>query len=74
MNQQVEVAPSKSGKIKGKVRHAQMNKARAQAYLTRATCIACKKVFRSPKKRLAHVQSGHISMAGWNEKRSAKGV
>lgn len=67
-----EAPLQKSGKIKGKVRHKQINKQRAQLYLTRATCMACRLVFRSPKKRLAHVESGHKSQIGVNKNRAAK--
>lgn len=60
------------GKIKGHVRHKQVRKMKCQAYLSRSTCTTCKMVFRSPKKRLAHVQSGHKSDIGWNKNRAAK--
>lgn len=56
--------PKRVGRAPHRLRH--------QNYLTRATCIACAKVFRSPKKRLAHVKSGHVSMIGWNQNRVIK--
>jgi hypothetical protein len=67
-----ETVVGRSGKIKGHVRHRQVQKARATAYLTRATCVACNKVFRSPRKKAFHVASGHKSDVGWNPKRSVK--
>lgn len=47
-------------------------KLRYQNYLTRSTCSQCRVVFKSPKKRLAHVQSGHKDMTGANKNRQMK--
>lgn len=48
------------------------NKRRYANYLTRSTCPSCRVVFRSPKKRREHTDSGHQSMVGVNRNRAAK--
>lgn len=41
-------------------------------YLTRSTCVVCRVVFRSPRKRQRHADSGHKSMIGANPRRAYK--
>lgn len=66
------ISNTTKGKINGHTRHAQTRKAKCAAYLTRSTCTTCRKVFRSPKKRFAHIESRHKSLIGWNEDRASK--
>lgn len=61
-----------TGRKSGHVNHRAYRKRKAGEYLLRSTCITCRVVFRSPKKRLAHVESGHRSMIGVNPKRVYK--
>lgn len=37
-------------------------------YKARATCFVCKLVFHTPKQKVAHVASKHVSMVGQNPK------
>lgn len=61
-----------SGKKSGHAAHKETRKKKCQMYLSRATCIACRLVFRSPKKRRLHDASGHKSLLGVNTKRQVK--
>jgi uncharacterized C2H2 Zn-finger protein len=69
---QQPAAGKPGGRKSGHVNHRAYRKRKAQEYLLRSTCVTCRVVFRSPKKRSAHVESGHKSTVGANTKRVYK--
>lgn len=71
---QAQPAQTKTGKVNGHSKRKASMKARYQAYLQRSTCPACRLVFRSPDKRLKHVESGHRDLTGANKNRVYKSV
>lgn len=73
-NQIDQPAGNKKGRVNGHVLHRVTRKAKCNAYLIRSTCAACRAVFRSPKKRRDHVNSGHTIMVGHNTTRAIKGT
>ena len=67
-----ESVKKQTGKVNGHTKHKATHKAKCAMYLQRATCSPCRLVFRSPKKRAIHTDSGHKSMLGVNKKRTPK--
>lgn len=63
---------AEKGASKANQRQSRNHKSKFSKYLTRSTCNTCKVVFKNPKHRLAHVESGHKSLIGVSKDRYVK--
>lgn len=57
---------------KAKDRQSSRHKGKYSKYQTRSTCTTCRIVFKSPKHRFAHIESGHKTLVGQSSDKAVR--